>query len=72
MRGEEGIIGAFEASTHDRAAGEKVVSGEDAEMISAEEFFKDVDTNGRLNCKSENQKITPICAESPKAPFFLV
>ena len=32
---------AFEASTHDWAADEKLVSGEDAEMIPAEEFFKD-------------------------------
>ena len=43
MRGEEGIIGAFEASTHDWAADEKAVSGEDAEMIPAEEFFKDTE-----------------------------
>ena len=43
MRGEEGIIGSFEASTHDWAADEKVVSGEDAEMIPAEEFFKDTE-----------------------------
>lgn len=30
--------GSFEASTHDWAADEKLVSGEDAEMIPAEEF----------------------------------
>ena len=31
----------FEASTHDWAADEKAVSGEDAEIIPTEEFFKD-------------------------------
>ena len=35
------LASAFEASTHDWAADEKLVSGEDAEMIPAEEFFKD-------------------------------
>ena len=37
------LVGAFEASTHDWAADEKLVSGEDAEMIPAEEFFKDTE-----------------------------
>lgn len=35
------LASEFEASTHDWAADEKLVSGEDAEMIPAEEFFKD-------------------------------
>ena len=38
------LVGAFEASTHDWAADEKVVSGEEVEMmIPAEEFFKDAE-----------------------------
>ena len=42
-RGEEEIASEFEASTHDWAADEKLVSGEDTEMIPAEEFFKDTE-----------------------------
>jgi hypothetical protein len=45
-------------STHDWAADEKAVSGEDAGMIPAEEFLKDTDTNGRLFLK--NKKSRPI------------
>ena len=37
------LASAFEASTHDWAADEKLVSGEDTEMIPAEEFFKDTE-----------------------------
>ena len=37
------LASAFEASTHDWAADEKLVSGEDAEMIPAEEFFNDAE-----------------------------
>lgn len=33
------LVGAFEASVHDWAADKKLVSGEDVEMIPAEEFF---------------------------------
>lgn len=40
----EGLVhSAFEASTHDWAADEKAVSGEEVEMIPAEEFFKDTE-----------------------------
>ena len=35
--------GAFEASTRVWAADEKAVSGEEVEMIPAEEFFKDAE-----------------------------
>ena len=41
--GVKSIVGEFEASTHDWAADEKAVSGEDVEMIPAEEFFKDAE-----------------------------
>ena len=37
------LASEFEASTHDWAADEKLVSGEDVEMIPAEEFFKDTE-----------------------------
>ena len=37
------LASEFEASTHDWAGDEKTVSGEDAEMIPAEEFFKDTE-----------------------------
>lgn len=35
--------GSFEASKHDWAADEKEVVGEGAEMMPAEEFFKDTE-----------------------------
>ncbi|MBQ2624344.1 MAG: hypothetical protein IJG18_04535 [Kiritimatiellae bacterium] len=37
------LASAFEASTRDRAADKKEVVGEGAEMIPAEEFFKDTE-----------------------------
>ena len=37
------IVGESGAPAHDWAADEKLVSGEDAEMIPAEEFFKDTE-----------------------------
>lgn len=37
------LASAFEASTRVWAADEKLVSGEDTEMIPAEEFFKDAE-----------------------------
>ena len=37
------LASEFEASTHDWAADEKAVSGEEVEMIPAEEFFKDAE-----------------------------
>ena len=47
------LASEFEASTHDWAADEKAVSGEEVEMIPAEEFFKDADTKGRLFLKNK-------------------
>ena len=37
------LASAFEAATHDWAADEGVVSGEEVEMLPAEEFFKDAE-----------------------------
>lgn len=37
------LASEFEVSTHDWAADEKAVSGEEVEMIPAEEFFKDTE-----------------------------
>lgn len=49
------IVGEFDAA-RDWAADEKAVSGEEVEMIPAEEFFKDTDTKGRLFLKNENSR----------------
>jgi hypothetical protein len=49
------IVGEFDAA-RDWAADGKLVSGEDVEMIPAEEFFKDTDTKGRLFLKNENSR----------------
>lgn len=37
------LASEFEVSTHDWAADKKLVSGEDTEMIPAEEFFNDAE-----------------------------